>query len=99
MGVLGRAPGGHPARAACGRAAPVGFVRLTRRSQKVQGSKFIVTGGASGMGCQFVLSSHETERMVFCDINADVISLWWPRPHLFRARWSASPAMSRARNP
>lgn len=42
---------------------------------KVQGSKFIVTGGASGMGRQFVLSlARDGADVAFCDINADGIS-------------------------
>ena len=41
----------------------------------VQGSKIIVTGGASGMGRQFVLSlARDGADVAFCDINADGVS-------------------------
>ena len=42
---------------------------------KVNGSKFIVTGGASGMGRQFVLSlARDGADVAFCDLNADGIA-------------------------
>ena len=41
----------------------------------VQGSKIIVTGGASGMGRQFVLSlARDGADVAFCDINAEGVS-------------------------